>query len=335
MLCAIRLIVLRPVGIEYRLGDFKHGVIQLNSQSQPLVSIGIPTYNRLSGLKSVLKCIREQTYSNLEIIVSDNCSPGDEIDQYMHLVTKDDPRIRYFRQSHNIGALANFGFVLTKATGKYFAWAADDDTCEGRFVEEIVDQMEQDSKIVLCACDVKNIDEHDNLMWIDYLESIRPTCDWNKTRRLFFRYPTSNIFFCIYGIYNTQILRMCNLQLIKGWNGYVSNGEVPYLAHVSSFGKIVAIPEVLKTYKRHQASGYHEEIKRLKKLDVFMIRLVIRARLCKLALFDKSDFSTRFSLLSAVTGSFFSDITSFNLKGKIAYFLPKKVKNYIKTRLHL
>ena len=88
----------------------------------PLVTIGIPTYNRLSGLKDALNCIREQTYSNLEIIVSDNCSLGDEVTQYMQMVMKDDPRIHYFRQDHNIGALENFGFILTQATGKYFAW---------------------------------------------------------------------------------------------------------------------------------------------------------------------------------------------------------------------
>jgi glycosyltransferase involved in cell wall biosynthesis len=311
----------------------------LISQSQPLVSIGIPTYNRLSGLKNALKCIREQTYSNLEIIVSDNCSPGDEIDRYMDTVIKEDPRVRYFRQSHNIGALANFEFVLTKATGKYFAWAADDDSCEDRFVEEIIDQMEQDTDIVLCACDVKNIDEHDNPIGIECLESIRPINDWNKARRLFFRYPTSNIFFCIYGIYNTQILRMCDLQLSNGWKGYMTNGEVPFLAQVSSYGKIVAIPEPLKIYRRHSQSIYYEEIKRIKKIDVFMMRLVIRAKLCKLALLDKSDFPTRISLLNSVIKSFFSSIKPFssriNLRGKIAYLLPKKVKEYAKRLLHL
>jgi glycosyltransferase involved in cell wall biosynthesis len=304
----------------------------LSSQSQPLVTIGIPTYNRLSGLKNALKCIREQTYSNLEIIVSDNCSSGDDVDQYMNMVTKADPRIRYFRQSHNIGVLANFKFLLNNATGKYFAWAADDDLFESRFVENIITQMERDEEIVLCSCDVKSIDEHDKFIGIERLESIRPTSDWNQTRSLFFRFPISNIFFSIYGIYRTRILRMCDLQISKGWKGYVTHGEVPFLAQVSSFGKIVAIPETNKVYRRHSNSVYHDEIARIKKIDYFMLKLVIRAKLCKSALSDKTDFSTRLTLLSAVIKSF---ISSINLRSSIAFLLPKKFKEYLKSRFHL
>ena len=40
----------------------------------PLVTVGIPTYNRPAGLERTLECIRQQSYTNLEIIVSDNCS---------------------------------------------------------------------------------------------------------------------------------------------------------------------------------------------------------------------------------------------------------------------
>ena len=277
----------------------------------PLVTIGIPTYNRLSGLKDALNCIREQTYSNLEIIVSDNCSLGDEVTQYMQMVMKDDPRIHYFRQDHNIGALENFGFILTQATGKYFAWAADDDLCDIKFVEGIIRKMELDSDIALCACDVKNIDEHDNLLGIERLESIRPTLDWSKTRGLFFRYPTSNIFFCIYGIYRTELLRKCELIFAKGWKGYLTNSEVPFLAEVSTLGKIIALPESYKSYRRQPKSVYNEELKRITKIDLLMIRMVVRARLLKLALFNDSPISTRISLLNSVIKSFYSSLEPF------------------------
>ena len=40
----------------------------------PLVTVGIPTYNRPKGLERTLQCILNQTYANLEIIISDNCS---------------------------------------------------------------------------------------------------------------------------------------------------------------------------------------------------------------------------------------------------------------------
>ena len=48
-------------------------------ESTPLVTVGIPTYNRPEGLERTLACITQQTYPNLEIIISDNCSPGPEV----------------------------------------------------------------------------------------------------------------------------------------------------------------------------------------------------------------------------------------------------------------
>ncbi|MEL6166686.1 MAG: glycosyltransferase, partial [Cyanobacteria bacterium J06628_3] len=46
-----------------------------NPQKQPLVSIIIPTYNRPEYLNLALASAVQQTYQNIEIIVSDNCSP--------------------------------------------------------------------------------------------------------------------------------------------------------------------------------------------------------------------------------------------------------------------
>src|SRR6185369_14932342 len=46
--------------------------------STPLVSVGVPTYSRPEGLRRALRALTEQTYENLEIIVSDNASPGTE-----------------------------------------------------------------------------------------------------------------------------------------------------------------------------------------------------------------------------------------------------------------
>jgi len=93
----------------------------------PLVSVGIPTYNRPEGLRRTLECITRQTYKNLEIIISDNCSPGPETEVVAREFMVKDSRIQYFRQEKNMGGAFNLKFVLKKATGEYFMWAADDD----------------------------------------------------------------------------------------------------------------------------------------------------------------------------------------------------------------
>ncbi|MBU4531361.1 MAG: glycosyltransferase [Hoeflea sp.] len=107
-------------------------------QGDHLVSVGVPVYDRPELLKRRLANIVGQTYRNLEIIVSDNASPKPEMEAIARAYAASDPRIRYVRQATNIGAGANFEFVLSCSTGKYFAWAADDDEWDENFVEVCV-----------------------------------------------------------------------------------------------------------------------------------------------------------------------------------------------------
>ena len=50
----------------------------MTTDSFPLVSIGIPTYNRADGyLRECIESAINQTYPNIEIVISDNCSSDD------------------------------------------------------------------------------------------------------------------------------------------------------------------------------------------------------------------------------------------------------------------
>jgi glycosyltransferase involved in cell wall biosynthesis len=102
---------------------------------KPLVSVGIPCYNRPEGLRKTLECITGQTYRNLEIIVSDNCSPNPEVERVGREFANLDRRIQYIRHPTNYGASFNFRYVLRTVTGEYFMWAADDDEWLPEFIE--------------------------------------------------------------------------------------------------------------------------------------------------------------------------------------------------------
>lgn len=103
--------------------------------NQPLVSVGIPTFERPEGLRNTLGYITGQSHKNLEIIISDNCSPGAETRSVAEEFMRQYPCIQYFRQKQNIGAMANYKFVLEKASGQFFMWAADDDEWGADFIE--------------------------------------------------------------------------------------------------------------------------------------------------------------------------------------------------------
>lgn len=118
-------------------------------KDKPLVSIGIPTYNRSVGLRRTLECLTKQTYKNLEIIISDNCSPGAETEAVVREIMAYDSRIQYFRQKENIGSFFNFQFVLEKAQGEYFTWAADDDDRDPEYVETCLQGFQKSEQLVL------------------------------------------------------------------------------------------------------------------------------------------------------------------------------------------
>lgn len=105
----------------------------MNIPNRPLVSIGIPTYNRAgSFLAEALQAALNQTYSNIEIIVSDNCSE-DHTEDLVNAIS--DPRIRYFKQKQNIGSFRNNNFCLQQAKGEYFHLLHDDDFIDPDFLE--------------------------------------------------------------------------------------------------------------------------------------------------------------------------------------------------------
>lgn len=103
---------------------------------RPLVTIGIPTYNRAATtLQRVLDVARAQTYPEIEIIVSDNASSDDTASAMADL---DDPRVTFIAQPVNLGANGNFNFLVEAARGEFLLLLHDDDAIDPDFIERCV-----------------------------------------------------------------------------------------------------------------------------------------------------------------------------------------------------
>ena len=124
-----------------------------------LVSIGLPTYNRPDFLKRALEIIATQTYTYLEIIISDNASQDGRVKEVIDAYSRVDPRIKYFRQEQNTGVLANAEFVLKNALGEFFMWFSDDDWRAPEFIENMVAQLESNKNANMAFCDYYEVYE--------------------------------------------------------------------------------------------------------------------------------------------------------------------------------
>lgn len=89
----------------------------------PKISVCIPTYNRSRYLAECMKSILDQA-GDYELIISDNASTDETPDVVKSF---SDPRIRYFRNTTNLGFVGNLNKSLEHATSKYVQFIQDDD----------------------------------------------------------------------------------------------------------------------------------------------------------------------------------------------------------------
>lgn len=95
-------------------------------ERNPAVSIGMPVYNGAQYIREALDSLLAQTFTDFELIISDNAST-DATQSICEEYARRDPRVSYVRQAENKGAVANFRFVLDRARADLFMWAAYDD----------------------------------------------------------------------------------------------------------------------------------------------------------------------------------------------------------------
>ncbi|WP_264063333.1 glycosyltransferase family 2 protein [Mycobacterium montefiorense] len=123
----------------------------VNVNGQVRISIGIPVYNGEASLEQALRSIDSQSFHDYEVIISDNAST-DNTAQICREMAAINPRVKYFRQENNIGAAANFKFVLDKAVGEYFHWLAADDTRSSNFLELNINFLDENVDHVASTC---------------------------------------------------------------------------------------------------------------------------------------------------------------------------------------
>lgn len=127
------------------------------------VFIGMPVYNGERFITEAIKSLLSQSYEDWNLFISDNASEDETQNICVRYANLDD-RITYFRQENNIGAVANFKFLLDKAEGEYFMWAAADDLWHNDFLNSRVQQLEKDKTYGMAFCNIVNVDSFERII---------------------------------------------------------------------------------------------------------------------------------------------------------------------------
>lgn len=119
--------------------------------TSPMVSICIPTYNYRHYLPDALDSARAQEFTDIEIVVVDNCS-DDGTPELVEDYCRRDGRIVFHRNPRNLGMTANFNKSMELARGRYVKFLCADDTLEKSCVRKMVDVLEGRPDVMLVGC---------------------------------------------------------------------------------------------------------------------------------------------------------------------------------------
>lgn len=147
----------------------------------PKVSICIPTYNNINEVKHLLTTIKSQTYSDYEIIITDDSS-DDAIEDYIHCTKKEGSGvfsggIKYTHNRPGLGHIYNWNAAINRATGEYIKIMFSDDWFTYDYsLEKLVQMLDENPKCDLAFCNsmqVSKSDSYKRKLSDDYIEKLK------------------------------------------------------------------------------------------------------------------------------------------------------------------
>ena len=212
----------------------------------PPLSIGVPVYNGEKHLAAALDSLLDQTYRDLEIVISDNHSTDGTEAICLEYAARD-PRIRYDRADRNRGASWNFNRVVELAKGPYFKWASCNDLHAPTYLARCVEALDADPDVVLAFAKgqiidgsgayVRDAQDNLHLPWPDAALRFR-----EYLRRIRLSNP-------VFGVLRRDVL--LRTAMLRNYVG----SDVVLLGELSLHGRFHEVPELL-FYRRMDEGNF-------------------------------------------------------------------------------
>jgi glycosyltransferase involved in cell wall biosynthesis len=158
------LVTFREGGI---CGNIFGQILPGDSMDIPKVSVCVPTYNYARFLPELIDSVLAQSFTDFELLVIDDHS-SDETQAVMEAYHERDPRIRFLRNSGNLGMVANWNLCLREARGEYLKFVFGDDLlASSDALRRMVDVLDADSTVSLIASARNQVDEQSRPIKLD------------------------------------------------------------------------------------------------------------------------------------------------------------------------
>ena len=125
----------------------------------PLVSVLMAVYNCEKTVKEAIESIQNQTYTNWELIIVDDCS-NDDTYEVVQKLSVDDSRIKVFKNDTNKTLAPSLNVCASHASGSYFARMDGDDFCDSKRFEKEMNVLLNHPEFAVVSCSLKFFDEN-------------------------------------------------------------------------------------------------------------------------------------------------------------------------------
>lgn len=240
-----------------------------------LVSIVMPSYNTGKYICETIESVLQQTYTDWELIIVDDCSKDNTLDI---LAQYEDKRIRVLVNEKNSGAAVSRNRAIAEAKGEWIAFLDSDDLWVRDKLEKQILFMKENGYSFTCAYNTY-IDE--NSKELNKLD----TCPSKITR---FGMLTYNWVGCLTAMYHYPDVGLVQIEDIPKRNDYAM------WLQITKKVDCYCLPEVLGHYRVRKQSVSHTSVKKLIKAHYDMFRK------CEKFGILKSTFFTGINMIMAV-----------------------------------
>jgi glycosyltransferase involved in cell wall biosynthesis len=259
----------------------------------PKLGIGMPVFNGAKWIRDALRSLLTQSFADFELVISDNAST-DDTEAICRRVADGDARVRYYRNSTNLGAHRNYDRVFELSSGMYFKWASCNDVCLDGFLEKCIAVLDARPEVVLVYPKAvlllatpegteyaQEYDDHLNL------EQDRPS---ERFREYLNHERVNNV---MNGVIRASALRQTSLNVL------LPGSDISMIAELSLRGTFVEIPDrlfvrrltpettiLLMDQSSSRPQGYLGRPDNLQRLKLHSYRFVTAAR-APISLYEK------------------------------------------------